>query len=51
MRVSLRSKGDINVAHLAAIYGGGGHADVAGCRIANKPKAIKKLLGRAKKLL
>ncbi|MFH1552663.1 MAG: bifunctional oligoribonuclease/PAP phosphatase NrnA [Candidatus Omnitrophota bacterium] len=51
LRVSLRSKGDINVAHLAAIYGGGGHADVAGCRIPNKTKAIKKLLGRAKKLL
>ncbi|MFC1479975.1 bifunctional oligoribonuclease/PAP phosphatase NrnA [Candidatus Omnitrophota bacterium] len=51
LRVSLRSKGDINVAHLAAIYGGGGHADVAGCRIPNKTKVIKRMLARAKKLL
>ncbi len=31
LRVSLRSKGNINVAFLAYKYGGGGHFDSAGC--------------------
>lgn len=30
-RVSLRSKGDINVAKIAEMYGGGGHKNAAGC--------------------
>ncbi|MFA5271652.1 MAG: DHH family phosphoesterase [Candidatus Omnitrophota bacterium] len=50
-RVSLRSKGKINVAKLAESYGGGGHFDVAGCRIPNSKKAISELLFRAKALL
>jgi len=32
-RVSLRSKGDINVASVAEIFGGGGHKNAAGCRV------------------
>jgi len=32
-RVSLRSKGDINVARVAEKYGGGGHRNAAGLRI------------------
>ena len=32
-RVSLRSKGDINVAKVAEIFGGGGHKNAAGCSI------------------
>jgi bifunctional oligoribonuclease and PAP phosphatase NrnA len=32
-RVSLRSKGDINVARIAEKFGGGGHKNAAGCRI------------------
>jgi bifunctional oligoribonuclease and PAP phosphatase NrnA len=32
-RVSLRSKGDINVAKIAEKFGGGGHKNAAGCRI------------------
>ncbi len=32
-RVSLRSKGDINVARVAEIFGGGGHKNAAGCRV------------------
>ena len=31
-RVSLRSKGDINVAKVAESFGGGGHKNAAGCR-------------------
>ena len=33
LRVSLRSKHSINVADIAAQFGGGGHARAAGCRI------------------
>jgi phosphoesterase RecJ-like protein len=51
LRVSLRSKGKINVARLAEHYGGGGHFDVAGCYIPNNKKAINDLFSRAKKLL
>lgn len=32
-RVSLRSKGAINVARVAEIFGGGGHKNAAGCRV------------------
>jgi phosphoesterase RecJ-like protein len=32
-RVSLRSKGDINVAQIAEQFGGGGHKNAAGCRV------------------
>jgi len=32
-RVSLRSKGAINVAKIAAEFGGGGHKNAAGCRV------------------
>lgn len=51
LRVSLRSKGGINVALLAADYDGGGHSDVAGCRIPNTEGAVQELLSRAKRLL
>lgn len=32
-RVSLRSKGDVDVSGIAESYGGGGHKNAAGCRI------------------
>lgn len=51
IRVSLRSKGKIDVSSLAKHYGGGGHHDVAGCRIPNDPKAMNELLARAERLL
>ncbi|MDD5195246.1 MAG: DHHA1 domain-containing protein [Candidatus Omnitrophica bacterium] len=51
LRVSLRSKGRINIAKLAERYGGGGHFDVAGCLINNTPKALKKFLSDAQELL
>lgn len=51
LRVSLRSKGDINVAGIAEYYKGGGHFDVAGCTIPNNPKYIRELLDKSRKLL
>ena len=33
VRISLRSKGDINVREVAARYAGGGHLNAAGCRL------------------
>jgi phosphoesterase RecJ-like protein len=32
-RTSLRSKGDVNVARVAEIFGGGGHRNAAGCTL------------------
>jgi bifunctional oligoribonuclease and PAP phosphatase NrnA len=51
LRVSLRSKGDINVASIAERYGGGGHFDVTGCTIDNTRKTIAEFLGHAEKLI
>lgn len=51
LRVSLRSKGKINVAKVAEYYNGGGHYDVAGCFIPNNSKSIKKLLFLTQQLL
>jgi phosphoesterase RecJ-like protein len=33
VKVSLRAKGEVNVAKIAAVFGGGGHANAAGCTI------------------
>jgi len=51
LRVSLRSKGKINVAALAELYNGGGHFDVAGCSIRNDPVAIREFMRRVERLL
>ena len=32
-RTSLRSKGDVNVARVAELFGGGGHRNAAGCTL------------------
>jgi len=48
LRVSLRSKSQINVALLAARFKGGGHFDTAGFFISNTDSAIKKVLREAK---
>ncbi|HKV38636.1 MAG TPA: DHHA1 domain-containing protein, partial [Blastocatellia bacterium] len=40
-RVSLRSKGKSNVARVAELFGGGGHRNAAGCRIAGDFEKIK----------
>ena len=34
VKVSLRAKGEVNVGKIAAAFGGGGHANAAGCTIA-----------------
>ena len=35
LRISLRSKGDVNVQQIALKFGGGGHLNAAGCRLQN----------------
>ena len=44
IRVSLRSRAQINIASLAERYGGGGHFDAAGCEIPNDKDAMEDLL-------
>ncbi len=51
VRVSIRSKGRINVASLAYSYGGGGHVDSAGCFIPKGQGAREKFIRRAKTLI
>ena len=43
-KVSLRSRGEINVATIAAHFQGGGHKNAAGYRIKARLKAAKKAL-------
>jgi len=40
-RVSLRSRGDVDVRAIAEAFGGGGHAKAAGCRIEGKVDEVK----------
>ncbi|HMK55901.1 MAG TPA: bifunctional oligoribonuclease/PAP phosphatase NrnA [Dissulfurispiraceae bacterium] len=50
-KVSLRSKGDVNVAKIAEMFDGGGHKNAAGCRIRADIAAAKDLLfGKIKAL-
>ncbi len=51
LRVSLRSRGRINIGYLASLYGGGGHRDVAGCRIHNSEKNLEKFINQACQLI
>ncbi len=51
LRVSLRSKGKIDVGYLASIYGGGGHQNVGGCRIHNNKKMIERFIEQAGQLI
>lgn len=51
LRVSLRSKGKVNIASLAERYSGGGHFDSAGCHIPNRPGSIEGFLNSAQELL
>lgn len=51
LRVSLRSKGDINIGKIAQEYDGGGHFDIAGCYIKNDKKSISQILSSAGLLL
>ena len=46
--VSLRAKGDCNVAHIAKKFGGGGHRNAAGCRFPDLPlEAVRDELRKA----
>lgn len=46
-RISLRSRGSVNVADLAAKFGGGGHINAAGCSIEKGLNEAKKEILRA----
>jgi phosphoesterase RecJ-like protein len=48
-RVSLRSKGDINVAKIATLFDGGGHKNAAGCKIKANLESAKESLIKAVK--
>lgn len=41
-KVSLRSKGRVNVAVVAEVFGGGGHAAAAGCRLKGSLESVRK---------
>ncbi len=52
LRVSFRSRGEINVAEVAGRFGGGGHRDAAGCKIIKGgDRAIATVLGELTSLL
>jgi phosphoesterase RecJ-like protein len=42
IKVSLRSKGRVNVADIARVFDGGGHAPAAGCRVRGSMESVKK---------
>ncbi len=44
IHVSMRSRGDINVARLAQRHGGGGHRQAAACRIAGDLRSVRSML-------
>lgn len=46
-KVSLRSRGKVNVAKIAELFGGGGHANAAGYEIEGSAKHVKEALFRA----
>src|SRR6185369_16032007 len=41
-RVSMRSKGDIDIAAVAKKFGGGGHKNAAGCTVTGAVDALQK---------
>jgi phosphoesterase RecJ-like protein len=46
VRVSLRSKGDLDVRAVASAYGGGGHTNAAGCTVHGDLDAVRTDLTR-----
>jgi bifunctional oligoribonuclease and PAP phosphatase NrnA len=46
-KISLRSKGDVNVAGIASLFEGGGHKNAAGCKIKGNLKTSKETLLKA----
>lgn len=51
LRVSLRSKGGVDIARIAEEYNGGGHFDIAGCYIPNDRKSMRGLLSLTEELI
>ncbi len=47
VKVSLRAKGEVNVGKIAAAFGGGGHANAAGCTISGSLSEARDALLRA----
>ncbi len=43
-RVSLRSKGDIDVNAIAKVFGGGGHKNASGCTVSGPIDALRRML-------
>jgi len=43
-KVSMRSKGQVNVAKIAEVFGGGGHRNAAGFRIKADLEDVKKAI-------
>jgi phosphoesterase RecJ-like protein len=43
-KVSLRSRGEVNVARVAERFKGGGHKNAAGCTVEGDLPAVKKLV-------
>ncbi len=43
-KISLRSKSDVDVSKVAALFGGGGHKNAAGCEIEGSLEEVKKKL-------
>ncbi|MGE5307890.1 MAG: DHH family phosphoesterase [Deltaproteobacteria bacterium] len=48
-RVSLRSRGKVNVGRLAGLFGGGGHIDSAGLTVPKSWRNIRAVLTVAKR--
>lgn len=46
-KISLRSKGRVNVAEIAGVFGGGGHHNAAGCELKGSLKEVKRKVFRA----
>jgi phosphoesterase RecJ-like protein len=47
VKASLRAKGEVNVGKIAAAFGGGGHANAAGCTISGSLSEARDALLRA----
>ena len=50
LRVSLRSKGDVDVRRVAQLWGGGGHHNASGCTVTGAYEEVKKALVGALKM-
>ena len=49
-KISMRSKGNVDVAHICSLFGGGGHRNAAGCTIAGSLENAKNKMKEALKL-